>query len=85
MAKKAYSNRYEQNPVRAVTAALRVWSVDFLLSEAPNRSTVRDHVHHFEEMGLIKPRDCGTAPSVLTNDVVEAVQLNCIQETTTPH
>ena len=64
MVKKAYSNGYEQNPVRAVTAVLRVWSMDFPLSEAPNRLMVRNHVGHFEETGLIKPRGRGTAPSV---------------------
>ena len=85
MVKKAYANGYELNPVRAVTDVLRSWVVDFPLAEPPNRSTVRDHVTRFQETGSIKPRDHGTAPSVLTDEVVEQVQLNCIREGTMPN
>ena len=85
MVKKAYGNDYEQNPVRAVTAVLRAWAVDFPLADAPNRSTVRDHVTRFQETGSIKPRDHGTAPSVVTDEAVESVQLNCIREGTMPN
>ena len=85
MVKKAYTYGYEQNPVRAVTAVLGAWAQDFPNAEAPARRTVRDHVTRFEETGSIKPRDHGTEPSVLTEEVVEQVQLNCIREGTMPN
>ena len=85
MVKKAYGNDYERNPVQAVTAVLAAWLIDYPHAPPPIRSTVYDHVTRFQETGSIKPRDHGTAPTVVTDEAVESVQLNCIREGTMPN
>ena len=84
MVKKAYGSGYEQDPMHAVQAVLQAWATEFPLAEVPDRRTVKDHVRRFEETGSIAPRDHGTTPRVLTDEVVEAVHLNCIREGTMP-
>ena len=85
MVKKAYGNDYEQDEMGAVNAVLHAWPTDFPLSVAPDRKTVQDHVRRFEATGSIKPRDHGSTPRVLTDEVVENVHLNCIREQTMPN
>ena len=85
MVKNAYTNGYDLLPMRAVKAVLQAWVVVFPLAEAPDRRTVHDHVRRFEATGSIAPRDHGSAPRVLTDEVVEAVHLNCIREGTMPN
>ena len=85
MVKTAYGRGYEQNRMQAIRAVRLEWPAKFpLAAEVPDRRTVRDHITRFEETGSIAPRDHGSVPRVLTDEVVERVHLNCIREQTMP-